>query len=91
MLIILILSRPVPILAEAVAIAAGATRTPIMRTVAACATGNLIYAGILAADGAALLATGWTGPGIILPLLVPVAGWLLWRWWARKGQQKAIA
>jgi uncharacterized membrane protein YdjX (TVP38/TMEM64 family) len=79
-LILLILSRPVPILAEAMAIAAGATRTPVIHMVAACAAGNAIYAGILAADGATLLAADWTGPGIILPLLVPVAGWSLWRW-----------
>ena len=91
MLVILFLSRPVPILAEAVAIAAGATRTPVLHTVTACATGNLVYAGILAADGAALLAAGWTGPGIILPLLVPVAGWVVWRWLARKGKHKVVA
>ena len=90
-LILLFLSRPVPILAEAVAIAAGATRTPVLHTVTACATGNLVYAGILAADGAALLAADWTGPGMILPLLVPAAGWALWRWLARKDKQKATA
>jgi hypothetical protein len=77
---LLILSRPVPVLAEAMAIAAGATRTPVMHMLAACAAGNAVYAGILAADGAALLAADWTGPGIILPLLLPVAGWGLWRW-----------
>jgi len=90
-LILLFLSRPVPILAEAMAIAAGATRTRIVHTVAVCAAGNLVYAGILAADGAALLAADWTGPGIILPLLVPVAGWALWRWLARKDKRKATA
>jgi len=82
-LVLLILSRPVPILAEAMIIAAGATRIPMVHMLAACAVGNAIYAGILAADGAALLAADWTGPGIILPLLVPVIGWGLWRW-ARK-------
>jgi uncharacterized membrane protein YdjX (TVP38/TMEM64 family) len=79
-LVLLFLSRPVPILAEAMTIAAGATRIPFVHMLAACAVGNVIYAGILAADGAALLAADWTGPGIILPLLVPVIGWGLWRW-----------
>jgi len=79
-LVLLILSRPVPVLAEAMTIAAGATRTPVTHMLTACAAGNAVYAGILAADGAALLAADWTGPGIILPLLVPVAGWGLWRW-----------
>jgi uncharacterized membrane protein YdjX (TVP38/TMEM64 family) len=89
-LILLFLSRPVPILAEAVAIGAGATRVSIMHMLAACAAGNAIYTGILAADGAALLAGNWTGPGIILPLLVPVAGWVLWRWARRRGKQEVV-
>jgi uncharacterized membrane protein YdjX (TVP38/TMEM64 family) len=84
-LILLILSRPVPILAEAMAIAAGATRTPVMHMITACAAGNAVYAGILAANGAAFLAADWTGLGIILPLLVPVAGWVLWRWSRLRG------
>ena len=88
-LIMLILSRPVPILAEAVAIAAGATQTRFSHMFSACAAGNLVYAGILAANGAALLAADWTGSGIILPLFVPVIGWLLWRWWVRKGSGEA--
>jgi len=88
-LIMLILSRPVPILAEAVAIAAGATRIRFILMFSACAVGNLVYAGVLAANGAALLAADWTGPGIILPLFVPVIGWLLWRWWVRKGGKEA--
>jgi len=87
-LIMLILSRPVPILAEAVAIAAGATRIRVIHMFTTCAVGNLIYAGILAANGAALLAADLTGPGIILPLFVPVIGWLLWRWWVRKDRKE---
>lgn len=78
-LILLILSRPVPVFAEAMAIASGAARTPVVHVLAACAAGNAVYAAILAADGAALLAADWTGPGIILPLLLPVAAWLVWR------------
>lgn len=79
-LVLLVLSRPVPVLAEAMAIAAGATRTRAVPVITACATGNAIYAGVLAADGAALLASDWAGPGLVLPLLVPVAGWVIWRW-----------
>jgi uncharacterized membrane protein YdjX (TVP38/TMEM64 family) len=89
-LIMLILSRPVPVLAEAMSIAAGATRTRIKPVIAACAAGNVVYAGILAADGAALLAADWAGPGIVLPLLIPVAGWVLWRWLARRRKQAVI-
>ena len=78
-LVMLFLSRPVPVLAEAMAIAAGATRIQVMHTLVTCAAGNAIYTGILAANGAALLAADWTGPGIILPLLLPVVAWGLWR------------
>jgi len=86
-LIILFLSRPVPVLAEAMAIAAGATRTHVMHTLVACAAGNAIYTGILAANGAALLAADWTGPGIILPLLLPVLTWGIWRRLHKKDRQ----
>ena len=90
-LFLLILSRPVPILAEATAIAAGATRIHILRVLTACAAGNAVYAGVLAADGAALLATDWMGLGIILPLLMPVAGWILWRWSVKKDKKGETA
>lgn len=87
-LLLLILSRPVPIFAEAVAIAAGATRIHVGRMVAACAAGNAVYAGVLAADGAALLRPDWRVPGIVLPLLVPVAGWLIWTWSSRRNNRE---
>ena len=86
-LIMLVLSRPVPILAEAMAIAAGATRTNLLHVIIACTAGNAIYTGILAANGAALLAGDITGPGIFLPLLVPVVGWVLWRRWREPPQE----
>jgi len=89
--IMLILSRPVPILAEAVTIAAGAMRTRLIHVFAACAAGNLVYAGALAANGSALLAVEWTGPGIFLALFVPVICWFLWRWWLKKSSKGAAA
>lgn len=88
-LMLLVVSRPVPILAEALAIAAGATRTPFGPTLLACACGNLVYSGILAANGAEVLADDLTGPGIFLPLVVPVAGWAVWRFWSRV--QRAVS
>ncbi|MEZ5559647.1 MAG: hypothetical protein R3E86_14025 [Pseudomonadales bacterium] len=53
-LLILILSRPVPILAEAAAIGAGATRANFAHVAGACAAGNAVYTGILTATGASL-------------------------------------
>jgi uncharacterized membrane protein YdjX (TVP38/TMEM64 family) len=77
------LSRPVPVFAEALAIAAGATGLAPARFAAACAAGNLIYAMALAGNGAALLPGSLLGPGLALPMLLPVAGWLAWRRWSR--------
>jgi hypothetical protein len=45
----------------------------------ACGAGNLVYAAALALNGAELLSGSLIGPGLILPMLLPVAAWLLWR------------
>lgn len=78
-LMVLFLSRPVPVLAEAAAIAAGAERVAFWPFVGACAAGNAIYALVLAGNGAALLPGALAGPGLILPMALPVAAWWLWR------------
>lgn len=78
-LTVLFLSRPVPVLAEAVAIAAGAERVAFWPFVRACAAGNAIYALVLAGNGAALLPGDWAGPGLLIPMTLPVAAWWLWR------------
>jgi len=79
-LALVFLSRPVPVLAEAVAIAAGVERMPLRWFLASAALGNSVYAGAMAANGAALLPQGLAGPGLILPMSVPVAAYVLWRW-----------
>lgn len=75
----LFLSRPVPVFAEAVTFTAGAERMALGQFLWICALGNLVYAGALAANGAALLPANLAGPGLILPMLLPVAAWLIWR------------
>lgn len=77
--IVLLLSRPIPVFAEALALAAGAERMPLAAFVTSVALGDAIYAGALAADGAALLPEGTWGTGLILPMLLPVVGYLVWR------------
>ena len=78
-LLVLILSRPVPIVAEAVVIAAGAARAPLAHVAVASLAGNLAYTGILAASGAALIGAEFNGVGILIMLTVPALGWLLWQ------------
>jgi uncharacterized membrane protein YdjX (TVP38/TMEM64 family) len=79
------LSRPVPVLAEAVSIAAGVERVPFVQFALAGALGNAIYAAAMAGDGAALLPQGLLGPGLILPMLLPVLAYLAWRRLALRG------
>jgi uncharacterized membrane protein YdjX (TVP38/TMEM64 family) len=75
----LFLSRPVPVLAEAVVLSAGAARVNWPQFLLACGSGNLIYAGALALNGAQLLPDVLFGPGLLLPMLLPAAAWLIWR------------
>lgn len=77
--IALLLSRPIPVFAEALALAAGAERMPLSAFISSVAIGDAIYAMLLAADGAALLPDGTWGVGLILPMLLPVIGYLAWR------------
>lgn len=75
----IVLSRPVPVLAEAISIAAGVTRVPPLRFALASLLGNALYAAAMAGNGAALLPEGLAGPGLVLPMIVPVAAWVIWR------------
>ena len=78
-LMAIFLSRPVPVLAEAMALAAGAAQLRWSQFLLACGTGNLIYALALALNGAELVPDAALGPGLLLPMLLPAAGWLVWR------------
>jgi membrane protein DedA with SNARE-associated domain len=83
-LAVVFLSRPVPVLAEAVAITAGAARMHWSHFLASTALGNAAYAAALAGNGAALLPQGLAGPGLILPMALPVATYALWHALARR-------
>jgi uncharacterized membrane protein YdjX (TVP38/TMEM64 family) len=78
-LMAIFLSRPVPVLAEAMALAAGASRLRWSHYLLACGAGNFIYALALALNGAALVPRALLGPGLLLPMLLPVAAWLIWQ------------
>ena len=83
-LLVVFLSRPVPILAEATALTAGASAIPFLHFLAACTAGNVLYAGVLAANGAALLPDALFGPGLFIPMLLPVVAWLIWQWSSKR-------
>lgn len=77
--LVLLLSRPVPILAEAIVIASGAARTNVLSTAVACALGNALYVAVMVAVGSALLAQQHTLAALVLVMIIPIVGWLLWR------------
>ncbi len=83
-LALVFLSRPVPVVAEAMALTAGVTGMPALRFFMACSAGNLVYAIVLAGNGAALVPNALAGPGLVVPMLLPVAAWLVWRQWAKR-------
>jgi uncharacterized membrane protein YdjX (TVP38/TMEM64 family) len=78
-LAVMFLSRPVPVLAEVVVFSAGAARVNWPQFLAACGSGNLVYAGALALNGAQIVPEALIGPGLLLPMLLPAAAWLIWR------------
>jgi membrane protein DedA with SNARE-associated domain len=73
------LSRPVPVFAEAVAVAAGATRMPLHAYAGSMVLGNALYALALAGNGALLMPEGLAGPGLVLPMAAPVIAYLVYR------------
>jgi len=85
-LALVFLSRPVPVVAEAMALTAGATRMAVLPYLSACAAGNTLYALVLAANGATFIPQAWVGPGLVVPMLLPVATWLAWRKLAGQNQ-----
>jgi membrane protein DedA with SNARE-associated domain len=83
-LLVLFASRPVPILAEAVCFAAGGARMAFLPFTATATAGNALYALVLAGNGATLLPDALIGPGLAIPMLLPVAAWLTWRRFATR-------
>lgn len=86
-LALLFISRPVPVFAEALIVAAGATRTAFMGTMMVCIAGNIVYAAALSGSGAAFIPAGWAAPGLALPMLLPAGAW----WWWRRFEHRSRA
>lgn len=78
-LLILAISRPVPILAEAVSFTAGASGTKLPPFLFISIIANGIFAVALAGNGAALFPNDLLGYGLIFPMLLPAISWLIWQ------------
>jgi len=74
------LSRPVPVLSEALALTAGAARMPLRLFLVSAGLGDAIYAAVISAAGAELLPTGAYTLALVLPMaFIAVAGWVAQR------------
>jgi len=78
-LLVLAISRPIPVFAEAVTFAAGASEVKFNHFLFISTFSNAIFAAVLAKNGAALDSDNIFGVGLIIPMLLPVAGWLIWK------------
>lgn len=79
----LMLSRPVPALAEAMVLAAGATGLPWRVFLGAAAVANLLLTLAFVGYGRAVLSAALTGPALAGALAIPAAAWLVWHWQRR--------
>lgn len=78
-LLVLAVTRPIPVLAEAVTFTAGAGGVKLMPFISVSIAANGVFAALLTGNGAAFIPDDLMGPGLILPMLLPVAGWLIWQ------------
>lgn len=72
-------TRSVPIIAEGITVAAGATRMPLPIFSLAIVAGNACYAAILVLVGVAMVGSEWAGPLLAVPMLLAGAAALIWR------------
>lgn len=79
--LVLILSRPVPVFAELAALAAGMAAMPLRLFVILTALANLAIALVYAGIGSAAMSSGSGTLGMAGAVGLPLAAWLLYRWW----------
>lgn len=69
---LLAVTRPLPILAEAYVLLAGAHRFPLLAFVTVVALSNLVIAGVFVLLGVWSAASGWTGAALAISVAVPL-------------------
>ena len=83
-LLVLLVTRPVPVLAEALTLASGALRMPFLHFAVVVVIGNLVYAFGLAALGASLLSEQYFGFGVFAVLVLIGSVIVLGKKWREK-------
>lgn len=83
--LVLILSRPVPVFAELAALAAGMAAMPLRLFLLLTGLANLAIALVYAGIGSAAMASQSGSLALFGGVGLPLAAWLAYRWWARRG------
>ena len=79
--LLLILSRPVPVLAELASLAAGMSAMPLRLFLLLTGLANLAVAFVYAGIGAAAMSTNSVGLAMLGAVILPLCAWLTYRWW----------
>ena len=79
--LLLILSRPVPVLAELASLAAGMSAMPLRPFLLLTGLANLAVAFVYAGIGAAAMSTNSVGLAMLGAVILPLCAWLTYRWW----------
>ncbi len=79
-LLILAMSRPIPIISEAITFLAGATGTKFFPFLFISSFANAVYAAVLTSNAAYLFPENSTYTGLLIPILIPVASWAIWKY-----------
>ena len=79
--LLLILSRPVPVLAELASLAAGMSAMPLRLFLLLTGLANLAVAFVYAGIGAAAMSTNSGGLAMLGAVILPLCAWLTYRLW----------
>lgn len=78
-LFVLFLSRPIPVLAEAMTVVAGANRVDFIRFVLSAGAGNFIYSIALGLNGAVVSSSSELGLAVSVSVILPIFLWWAWK------------
>mgnify|MGYP000040488543 CR=1 FL=1 len=79
-LLILAITRPIPVISEAVTFAAGAGGIKLFPFLFISTFSNAVFAAALSRNGASFFPNDSIGVGLLLPMTLPVASWLIWQY-----------
>jgi len=79
-LFILAITRPIPVVSEAVTFTAGAGGIKLFPFMFISTFANAVFAAVLTGNGATFFPDNSIGIGLLLPMILPVTAWLVWQY-----------